>query len=106
MSLLYNVTYNRKMKIPKVQSASDLRAHLFETLREVQEGDPQLITHTKGSDGVVLISQARLNAILEENDVLKAINKGRADVASGHVYTMSEMREHLGKMQAKWRKQK
>jgi prevent-host-death family protein len=98
--------YNKKMKIPKTQSASDLRANLFETLREVQEGDPQLITHTKGSDGVVLISQARLNAILEENDVLKAINKGRSDVAAGRVFTMPEMREHLLGMQAKWRKQK
>jgi hypothetical protein len=48
-------------------------ANLFETLREVQEGVPQLVTHAKGSDGVVLISQARLNALLEENDVLKAM---------------------------------
>jgi len=103
---MYIVLYNKEMKIPKIQSASDLRAHLFETLREVQEGDPQLITHTKGSDGVVLISQARLNAILEENDVLKAINRGRADAASGDIHSMSEMREHLHKMQAKWRKQK
>ena len=94
------------MKIPKIQSATDLRANLFETLREVQEGDPQLITHTKGSDGVVLISQARLNAILEENDILKAINRGRADAAAGRVHTMSEMKGHLTKMQAKWQKQR
>ena len=94
------------MKIPKVQSASDLRANLFETLREVQDGDPQLVTHTKGSDGVVLISQTQLNAILEENDILKAISKGRADAAAGRVFTMTEMTDHLQKMQAKWRKQK
>jgi prevent-host-death family protein len=92
------------MKIPKTQSASDLRANLFETLREVQEGDPQLITHTKGTDGVVLISQSRLNAILEENDVLKAINKGRSDVAAGRVHTLPEMKEHLREMQTKWQK--
>ena len=94
------------MKIPKTQSASDLRANLFETLREVQEGDPQLVTHTKGSDGVVLISQARLNALLEENDVLKAIAKGRADVANGRVHSMPEMKEHLREMQAQWQKQR
>ena len=94
------------MKIPKTQSASDLRANLFETLREVQDGDPQLVTHTKGSDGVILISQSRLNAILEENDVLKAINKGRADVAANRVHTMPEMKEHLQKMQSKWQKQR
>lgn len=94
------------MKIPKTQSASDLRANLFETLREVQEGDPQLITHTKGSDGVILISQARLNAILEENDVLKSINKGRTDVAAGQVLSMTEMKESLREMQTKWQKQR
>ena len=103
---MYNIMYNGVMKIPKTQSASDLRANLFETLREVQEGDPQLITHTKGSDGVVLISQTRLNAILEENDVLKAINNGRADIVAGRVHTMPEMKEHLREMQAKWQKQK
>lgn len=94
------------MKIPKVQSATELRSKLFETLREVQEGDPQLITHTKGSDGVILISQAKLNAILEENDVLKAIAKGRADIAAGRSYTRDEMKQQLGRMQSKWRKQK
>lgn len=94
------------MKIPKTQSASDLRANLFETLREVQEGDPQLVTHTKGSDGVILISQARLNAILEENDVLKAVNRGRTDVVAGRVHKMSEMKEHLREMQTKWQKQR
>lgn len=93
------------MKIPKTKSASDLRANLFETLREVQDGDPQLITHTKGSDGVILISQSRLNTILEENDVLKAINKGRADVTANRVHTISEMKENLQKMQYKWQKQ-
>ena len=94
------------MKIPKIQSATDLRANLFETLREVQDGDPQIVTHTKGSDGVVLISQTRLNAILEENDILKAISRGRADAAAGHVHTMSEMKGHLKKMHVKWQKQR
>jgi prevent-host-death family protein len=92
------------MKVPKVKSATELRANLFETLREVQEGEPQLVTHTKGSDGVILISQARLNKLLEENDVLKSIAKGRADVASGRTVTHLEAAKRIKKMQAKWRK--
>lgn len=94
------------MKIPKIRSATELRSNLFETLKEVQEGDPQLITHTKGSDGVILISQSRLNAILEENEVLKAISRGVADVEAGRVVTHSEAKRRITAMQAKWAKQK
>ncbi|MGH9897920.1 MAG: type II toxin-antitoxin system prevent-host-death family antitoxin [Pyrinomonadaceae bacterium] len=92
------------MKVPKVKSATELRANLFETLREVQEGEPQLVTHTKGSDGVILISQAKLNALLEENDVLKSIAHGRADVASRRTVSHGEASKRIKKMQSKWRK--
>ena len=94
------------MRIPKVKSASELRRHLFETLREVQEGEPQLVTHTKGSDGVVMISQSRLNSLLEENEVLKAISRGVADVEAGRVVSQGEARKRIRSMQAKWAKQK
>jgi len=90
------------MKIPKIQTASDLRANLFETLREVQEGDPQLVTHTKGSDGVVLISQARLNSILEENDVLKAVAQGRAEIKAGKGIPQAEVERHMEKKFKQW----
>ena len=92
------------MKVPKIKSATELRANLFETLREVQEGEPQLVTHTKGSDGVILISQARLNALLDENDTLKAIAQGRADVTSGRTVSHAAASKRIKKMQAKWRK--
>ena len=92
------------MKIPKVKSATELRANLFETLREVQEGDPQLVTHTKGSDGVILISQTTLNALLKENDTLKSIARGRADVASGRTISHAVAAKRIKKMQAKWQK--
>lgn len=101
---MYITTYIKKMKVPKVKSATELRANLFETLRDVQEGETQLITHTKGSDGVILISQAKLNALLEENDTLKSIAQGRADVASGRTVSHAEASSRVKKMQAKWRK--
>ena len=103
-AFMYALMYTKSMKIPKVQSATELRTHLFETLREVQEGDPQLITHTKGSDGVVLISQARLNAILEENDVLKAIAKGRADIKAGKFVSQKEVEGAMQEKFKQWRK--
>ena len=92
------------MKVPKAKSATEFRSNLFETLREVQEGEPQLITHTKGSDGVVLISQAKLNTLLEENDVLKSIAQGRADLASGRTVSLEQATKRIKKLQAKWRK--
>ena len=101
---MYVITYIEEMKVPKVKSATELRANLFETLREVQEGEPQLITHTKGSDGVILISQAKLNALLEENETLKSIAQGRADVAAGRTLSQVDASKRIKKLQAKWRK--
>jgi prevent-host-death family protein len=101
---VYIIMYTLPMRLPKIKSATELRANLFETLREVQEGEPQLITHTKGSDGVILISQGRLNKILEENEILKSIALGRADVASGRTVTQVEATKRIKGMQAKWRK--
>ncbi|MBI1859888.1 MAG: type II toxin-antitoxin system Phd/YefM family antitoxin [Deltaproteobacteria bacterium] len=101
---MYIITYIMEVKVPKTKSATELRASLFETLREVQEGEPQLVTHTKGSDGVILISQAKLNALLEENDTLKAIALGRADVAAGRTVSNGEATMRIKKMQAKWQK--
>lgn len=92
------------MKVPKVKSATELRANLFETLREVQQGEPQLVTHTKGSDGVVLISQTELNALINENDILKSIARGRADVDSGRTISHTAAAKRIRKMQAKWGK--
>ena len=92
------------MKMPKIKSATELRTSLFETLREVQKGEPQLITHTKGTDGVVLISQNSLNALLEENDVLRSIAQGRADVASGQLVSGMTAIKRIKKLQSKWRK--
>lgn len=106
LAIMYTLMYTIVMKIPKVQSATELRNHLFETLREVQEGEPQLVTHTKGSDGVIMISQSKLNALLEENDVLKAISRGVADIEAGRVVPHKEAKKRIRAMQAKWLKQK
>lgn len=48
----------------------------------------------------------KIPKVQSASDVLKAINRGRADITSGNVHSMSEMRKHLHKIQAKWRKQK
>jgi prevent-host-death family protein len=94
------------MKIPKALSATELRGNLFETLKEVETGEPRLVTNTKSSEGVILISQSKLNALLEENEVLKAISRGVADVEARRVVSHSEAKKRIKAMQAKWRKQK
>lgn len=93
------------MKILKAQTASNLRETLFDTLHEVSEGEPRLITHRSG-DEVVLISRENLNQILEENDVLKAISKGRAEINSGKGIPHAEVKRRYQEKIKQWRKQK
>ncbi len=93
------------MKILKVQTATNLREHLFDTLHEVAEGEPQLVTHRSG-DEVVLISRENLNQILEENEVLKAIAKGRAEIQSGIGIPQAKVKLQMQDKIKKWRKQK
>jgi len=94
------------MKIPKAKSVTELRKNLFETLREVEKGEPQMVTNAKGSDNVILISQSKLNALLDENDVLRAITRGVADIDAGRVVSHEKAKKRIKEMQAKWQKRK
>jgi prevent-host-death family protein len=58
------------MKMPKVITATEVRKNWFQTLKEVAQGDPILITH-KGGEPVVMISLKRYNELQEENEQLK-----------------------------------
>ncbi len=102
---MYRILYDWKMKILKVQTASNLRENLFETLHEVSKGEPQLITHRSG-DEVVLISRGYLNQLLEENGVLKAIATGRAEIKAGKGVSQVEVEHRMSAKIDQWRKQK
>lgn len=93
------------MKILKVQTATTLRERLFETLKDVSEGDPQLVTHRSG-DEVVMISREKLNRILEENEALKAISKGRHEIQAGLGVSQADVKSRMQKKIKAWRKRK
>jgi prevent-host-death family protein len=90
------------MKMPKIKSATDVRKHLYDTLKEVSEGDPQIVTHRQG-EAVVLISQRRFNALIEEKEVLEEIALGVADLKAGNTVTHEEALKQLREHQRKWK---
>lgn len=90
------------MKLPKVKTATELRSHLYETLKEVSEGEPQVITHKQGGS-VVLISQNDFNTIVYEKEVLSAIAIGRAEIAAGKGIPHDEVVARLKARRVKWK---
>lgn len=90
------------MGIPKIKSATGFRSELYETLREVGNGVPYLITQKDG-DSVVLISQTDYNRLLAEQDVLRNIAAGVADLESGKAVPHRTAVAHLRKLQEKWK---
>ena len=90
------------MKMPKIKSATELRSTLYETLHEVAEGDPQVITHKRG-EAVVLISQEKFNAIIDEKEVLKEIAAGVAELDAGLGIPHDEVVAQLKARRAKWK---
>lgn len=90
------------MKMPKIKSATELRNSLYETLNEVAHGDPQVITHKRG-DAVVLISQEKFNALIDEKDVLREIASGRAELDQGLGIPHADVVTELKARRAKWK---
>jgi PHD/YefM family antitoxin component YafN of YafNO toxin-antitoxin module len=90
------------MALPKIKNATQFRENLYETLKNVSDGEPHLITQ-KDADPVVLISQRQYQKVLEENELLKAIHEGMEDVRAGRVYSHEEMVQHLQKLTSKWK---
>lgn len=88
--------------IPKTKSATVFRKDLYETLKEVSEGDVCLVTQKQG-DNVVLISQGEYNKILSEREVLRAISSGVADIEEGKAHSHKSAVARLRKLQAKWK---
>ncbi|HLG18635.1 MAG TPA: type II toxin-antitoxin system Phd/YefM family antitoxin [Bdellovibrionota bacterium] len=90
------------MTIPKVKSATVFRNDLYETLKEVGNGTPYLVTQKDG-DPVVLISQTEYNRLLAEQVVLRNIAAGVADLESGKVVPHKTAVSRLRKLQEKWK---
>lgn len=89
------------MGIPKIKSASDLRKDLYSSLKEVADGETQVVTHKQG-EPVVLISQSEYNRLAEENELLKNLEIGLSDARAGRFYTTEQVKERL----KAWRSQR
>ncbi len=90
------------MKIPKLKTATSLRADLYESLREVSSGETQVITHKQG-DPVVLVSQKKYNALLEEKESLKKMAIGLTQIKEGKGVSHKNAISKLKKMSKKWK---
>ncbi len=90
------------MAIPKIKSATVFRNDLYETLKEVGKGIPYLVTQKDG-DSVILISQTEYNRLLEEQDVLRNIAAGVADLESGKAIPHKTAVSRIRKLQEKWK---
>ena len=82
------------MGIPKIKSASELRKDLYSSLKEVAEGEAQVITHKQG-EPVVLISQSEFNKLSEEKSILKNLEIGLQDIRAGRIHSTSQIRGKL-----------
>lgn len=89
------------MGIPKIKSASDLRKDLYSSLKEVADGETQVVTHKQG-EPVVLISQSEYNRLAEENELLKNLEIGLSDARAGRFHTTEQVKERL----KAWRSQR
>jgi antitoxin (DNA-binding transcriptional repressor) of toxin-antitoxin stability system len=84
------------MNLPQIRSATDLRAHLYESLREVSEGTSMMITHKQG-DPVVMLSQAGYQDLLHEIDMLKKLTMALSEVNRGEVLSQKKIEKKLKK---------
>lgn len=90
------------MAIPKIKSATRFRNDLYETLKEVAEGEPCLITQKEGKN-VILLSQDDYNRILNDQEVLRAISVGVSDFDQGKVFSHRTALSRLKKLRKKWK---
>jgi len=82
------------MGIPKIKSVSELRKDLYNSLKEVSEGAPQVVTHKQG-EPVVLISQSEFNRLTEENLILRSLEAGHADIRAGRIHSTKDIKNKL-----------
>jgi len=102
LDFMYVKAYAVEMKLPKIKTATELRSNLYETLKEVSEGAPQVITHKQGGE-VVLISQNDFNDLVYEREVLRAMANGRAELDLGKGISHDEVASHLKARRKKWK---
>ena len=90
------------MGLPKIKSATSLRNDLYETLKEVSNGNPQIITHKQG-DPVLLVSKEEYDKILNESEALKKMAIGLSQIESDEGLTHKKALQKLKALKKKWK---
>ena len=90
------------MVIPKIKTATNLRTNLYETLKEVSEGDDQVVTHKQG-EPVLLTSKLKYDQLLDEIEALKKMAIGLSQVHEGKGLSHKDAVKKLEKLKNKWK---
>ena len=93
------------MGIPKIKNVTNFRKDLAEHLEEVSNGETIVVTRPSGKE-VVVISKENYAEILYNNEVLKDIAIGRAQVAEGEVTAHDKFKNNFKERMSKWKKRK
>ena len=86
---------------PKIKTATTLRNDLYETLKKVSNGEPQLITHKQG-EPVLLVSKEDYDKIIEEKEALKKMAIGLSQIESGEGISHKKAKQKLEALKKKW----
>jgi prevent-host-death family protein len=78
-----------------IQPVSDFRANAAAMLKRVRDTGRPLVLTQNGRGAAVLLDVGAYQALLEENDLLRDIQHGLADVAAGRTVPHDEARARL-----------
>ena len=90
------------MGTPKIKTATSLRSELYETLKEVSEGEAQMITHKQG-DPVLLVSKQEYDRLLDEKETLRKMSLGLLQHESGEGISHKNALKKLKALKNKWK---
>ena len=82
---------------------SDVKARLSELVDRVQREDDRVVVTRNGRPAAVLVSPDDLEsleetlAVLSDPELMRQIRESKQDIAAGNVYTLDEVKRHLGR---------
>ncbi len=87
---------------PKVKSATSLRSELYETLKEVSDGEHQIITHRQG-DPVLLVSKEKYDELVDQSEAMKKMAIGLSQIENGDGISHKKAIKKLNDLKKKWK---
>jgi len=90
------------MGTPKIKNASNFRSELFDTLKDVANGEAHIITHSAG-EPIVLIAKSVYDVMLDERELLREVSLGVEELDSGKGISHTDALKRFHKMKARWK---